>query len=576
MRHNPRAVNERLLAAVLGASCFWMATARADDLATIGVTQLRSVRPDLTGTGVSVGQAEASSYFNPNDPNGTAPYDPQYDQNNFEYDPSLNPSVTPTYVGKQGTTPTTSYTSTLNSGHATQVAGNYIGSGNGAAPGVAANVEYNANYWYMNVVSTGADIQAPLAPAGAPPVSVMNQSFVFGTVSASAETQIDQVYDNYVVNQNLILATAVGNSGAPNVPATAYNVIAVGDTNGVTSVGPTSDGRSKPDISAPGGATSFSTPYVSGIAAVMVQAGQTGSGGTSASTEAAAVDPRTVKALLLEGASKPTGWTHTTTAPLDPTYGAGIVNAYVSYETLAGGKRGPTAVNTATTPVTGTAVGSAGWDLNTLTTQVGKSVSVSHYLLNVTSASTLSTALTWYRPAGAVVGGTPIITGINNFDLMLYDSSGTLVDSSVSTIDNVEYLYTQNLTPGTDDLEVVKRAANKVSTSDTYGLAFNAMMLGDANLDGHVDLTDLSTVLNHFGMTTSSWTDGNFDGASTVDLTDLSDVLNGFGKVSGNVAMGGTASATMFGAAAAAAPEPASLAVLGGMVPLLLARRRRA
>ena len=53
---------------------------------------------------------------------------------------------------------------------------------------------------------------------------------------------------------------------------------------------------------------------------------------------------------------------------------------------------------------------------------------------------------------------------------------------------------------------------------------------GDANMDGQVDLTDLSTVLNNFGKSTVLWTDGNFDGQPTIDLTDLSDVLNNFGS----------------------------------------------
>ena len=54
-------------------------------------------------------------------------------------------------------------------------------------------------------------------------------------------------------------------------------------------------------------------------------------------------------------------------------------------------------------------------------------------------------------------------------------------------------------------------------------------LLGDANVDGKIDLTDLSTILNNFGVATGEWTAGNFDGNPTIDLTDLSDVLNNFG-----------------------------------------------
>ena len=52
---------------------------------------------------------------------------------------------------------------------------------------------------------------------------------------------------------------------------------------------------------------------------------------------------------------------------------------------------------------------------------------------------------------------------------------------------------------------------------------------GDGNVDGRVDLTDLSTVLKNFGTTTSAWTTGNFDGSATIDLTDLAAILNKFG-----------------------------------------------
>ena len=65
-------------------------------------------------------------------------------------------------------------------------------------------------------------------------------------------------------------------------------------------------------------------------------------------------------------------------------------------------------------------------------------------------------------------------------------------------------------------------------TDGNFHVLIAPEILGDANADGKVDLTDLSTVLNNFGSTTTAWTSGNFDGSATIDLTDLSDVLNNF------------------------------------------------
>jgi len=88
-------------------------------------------------------------------------------------------------------------------------------------------------------------------------------------------------------------------------------------------------------------------------------------------------------------------------------------------------------------------------------------------------------------------------------------------------------------------------------------------LLGDANLDNKVDLSDLITILNNFGQSSLSWTHGNFDYAPTIDLTDLSDVLSNFG----NMGIGALSST------AAPAPEPASLALIALAAPLLLKRR---
>jgi hypothetical protein len=117
----------------------------------------------------------------------------------------------------------------------------------------------------------------------------------------------------------------------------------------------------------------------------------------------------------------------------------------------------------------------------------------------------------------------------------------------------------------TDDHTTVSRSDLDMITSDL--MAAGSLTLGDANMDGHVDLTDLSLVLNNFGSSNDHWTAGNFDGAATIDLTDLSDVLNNFGTTTSGVSVAG--------GAVAAAPEPASLGLLGIAGVLVLNRRRR-
>ncbi|HUO10842.1 MAG TPA: LamG-like jellyroll fold domain-containing protein [Phycisphaerae bacterium] len=108
------------------------------------------------------------------------------------------------------------------------------------------------------------------------------------------------------------------------------------------------------------------------------------------------------------------------------------------------------------------------------------------------------------------------------------------------------------------------------TTRDPSFIDLHLGFLGDANDDGHVDLTDLSTVLNNFGTATLSWTSGNFDGSPTIDLTDLSLVLNNFGLSAPALA---AVSSEPTAYSAAAVPEPASLALL--LPPLLLLRARR-
>ncbi|MGN6367595.1 MAG: autotransporter-associated beta strand repeat-containing protein [Phycisphaerae bacterium] len=129
--------------------------------------------------------------------------------------------------------------------------------------------------------------------------------------------------------------------------------------------------------------------------------------------------------------------------------------------------------------------------------------------------------------------------------------------------------------PANEALALIDNASLPTPLTTYAGLALDAnsllltpLLLGDTNADGKVDLSDLSTLLNHFGQSTSSWTAGNFDNANTIDLTDLSDILNNFGLTTLS-----NSSELPFTNYQLPVPEPASTLLL--TPALLLVRRQR-
>jgi hypothetical protein len=456
---NSSSLFKRPVALIFSFILFCDLVVRASSVDTIGVTLLRTVTTNVDGAGIRVAQPEAG-----------------LDTNNPPVIWEVNPATTGlpanlfTYISSGGSS--SAYPNSLGSesGHADSVAGNFYGISGGVATNVAHVDNYTANFLYDNIIAAALPTNINDA--------VVNQSFTFGHVSAGDQQTIDSKYDNYAAQYKTLFVSAVNNGGAVSPPGTSYNCIGVGDSDGSSSTGPTIDnGRAKPDIVAPGGETSFSTPYVAGAAAVLMQAALRGDGGGDTNS---AADIRTIKSLLLNGAIKPADWTNNAPSPLDTRYGAGVLNVFNSYEQLAGGKHGyvvstSVASGGAHPPTgnSGTISILSGWDFNTnssgLTTDA-----VNHYYFNATNNSanatfTLTATLVWNRQQNQ--------TAINNLDLFLYNcASSNLVACSTSLVDNVEHIFLPKLAPGRYDLQVWKAAgtpgATIVSGSETYALAW--------------------------------------------------------------------------------------------------------
>ncbi|HEX4084152.1 MAG TPA: S8 family serine peptidase [Chthoniobacteraceae bacterium] len=403
----------------------WIARGQST-LDTIGVTALNSADPTLTGSGVNVVQIESSP-------------DPlQYEVNPADVS---QPDKLFTYRSTAGSSGTFPNRSGSESNHADSVAQNFYALYGSVSPGVRHVSNYETSLFYRSVIVGELDTTA----------RVFNQSFEFGNHNAAQ----DEKYDNYIARYHPVVASGIGDGGSVLTPADCYNGLGVGAYGGSTSTGPAAGGRSKPDITAPASATSYSTPLVSGAAALLIQEG------LRLKTNAnAATDSRTVKALLLTGAAKPSGWSHTSTAPLDPNYGAGVLNVYNSYEELMGGRY---------SPGTNGINASRGWSYGIITSKA-KAAGTADYTISTGSSGALIATLVWNKGYGAA--------GINQISLFVFDSGGNQLAESVSTVDNVQHIYLTGLSGGTYRIEVQKAAgrigsAAVAAASCTYALAWD-------------------------------------------------------------------------------------------------------
>jgi autotransporter-associated beta strand protein len=343
------------------------------------------------------------------------------------------------------------------SSHATNV-GSFWYASYGYANGITQVDVYEANDWLANFLRVESFLAPISAPSNHP--AVANFSWVGGGTNVTSDNDTLRRLD-YVINRdNLVAVTAVGNLPyQPTIPpilAVGYNSIAVGLGNAQSPAGPVPSneagldgpGRCKPDIVAPSYEDSYALPEVSAAAAMLVQVAKSKTA-LSSGTNAAVV-----KAILMAGTDKNplSTWSHTPTRPLDLQYGAGQLNFNWDYQILTAGPQ---------TASTTSLAASTGWSYSSVNPG-NSSGNTQTYFFQVPSGQPfdLSSLLTWQRNI-ITGGGSPLTLtpSLGTLNLNLYQANsnftlGSLIDSSSSSIDNVQYVFDRGLPPGEYALQV--------------------------------------------------------------------------------------------------------------------------
>ena len=344
------------------------------------------------------------------------------------------------------------------SGHASATATIIYGQ-KGLAPGISQVECFATGSWLGNGFLHAFSDKEPQSAA---PIRLFTCSWVSYEFYPAADIllRIDQVVDE----QGVMVVAGVNNGRYTSVPpvlASAYNVIAVGDWDGDSSHGYTTDdtaGRSKPDLVAPGGLTSFATPGVGALAARLMETAD--SMGLPRRSQ-----PLVIKAVLMAGADKPDGWHREPGKPLDERYGAGRPRLDHSYQILTH----PLSSNHL--PLT------AGWDKRTI--EPGQDMT--YRLLLGKPIASFSAVLTWHRKVDSQLSThimarkisrqyrgrlASMTLELTRSELPEYET----IDASASEIDNVQHVYATKLPAGRYDLVV--RRPDGLDESWDYVLAW--------------------------------------------------------------------------------------------------------
>jgi hypothetical protein len=298
---------------------------------------------------------------------------------------------------------------------------------------------------------------------------LVSHSWIGTTGNTTSDTELLRRTD-FAIQRDGFVATFALNNGSnttiPSLLASTYNGIVVGRSDGGHSRGTTTidgNGRVKPDIVVPTNATSWATPTVSSAAGLLIETARVVPGLSNGDR------PQVVKSLLMAGATKAGdtvpgswNWSNSQTQPLDSVYGAGQLNIEHAYDILTAGQFAAS---------TSSLAAATGWDFGT-----ASSILPQRYFFEVMAGGDLTASLNWQINVTATQGNPParnysFSSSLANLDLRLFTATdftlGSLLDASLSTVDNTELIWATGLAPGRYALEVSSNTNNV-----DYGLAW--------------------------------------------------------------------------------------------------------
>jgi len=288
---------------------------------------------------------------------------------------------------------------------------------------------------------------------GTSSAAVMSHAYI-GAANSSQEAELNKIitrFDYFSQNSSVVNVVGMNNGSSGTIPplfGSSYNSISVGRTDGLHSHGSTpanypGPGRQKPEIVsvASTNLTSYATGAVSSAASLLYAK-------ANLSGNANATHPDSTKACLMAGATKAEfpNWSQTLAKPLDTTYGAGELNVFHSYRIIEQAESSPGPVNF------------RGWSRNSVS--ISSNVTYSFTTPDYIAPMTISAVLVWQGGVTETITQTAppgkptdIYTytyqNLPNLKLELLNQSGTPIQTSDSSLDNIEHIWNTQLEPNT-------------------------------------------------------------------------------------------------------------------------------